>query len=110
MQSPFRAAPAQAKPDPNMTREQIEAILKTASATKDKDHALALPEGSNVTFHVAHDGASVTVQKIENVRFDGELVYAKSAKQTVALVTSDVFAMTVEGTAGAPARRPAGFL
>ncbi len=94
-----------------MTREQIEVILKTAQATKDKEGGgLTLPEGSNVTFHVAHDGASVTVQKIEGVKFDGELVFAKSAKQTVAIVTSDIFAVAVEGAGGAPARRPAGFL
>lgn len=93
-----------------MTREQIEVILKSAQAKQDKDGAHALPEGSNVTFHVSHDGASVTVQKIESVKFDGELVFAKSAKQTVALVTSDVFAVGVEGVGGAPARRPAGFL
>jgi hypothetical protein len=93
-----------------MTREQIETILKTASATKDKEGGQALPDGSSVTFHVAHDGANVTVQKIESVRFDGELVFAKSAKQTVALVASDVFAVAVEGAGGAPARRPAGFL
>ena len=92
-----------------MTREQIETILKSAQATKDKEGGVALPEGSNVTFHVAHDGASVTIQKIETVRFDGELVYARSAKQTVALVASDVFAVAVEGAGGAPARRPAGF-
>jgi hypothetical protein len=92
-----------------MTREQIEVILKNAQAKQDKEGAQALPEGSNVTFHVAHDGAAVQVAKIESVRFDGELVFAKSAKQTVALVASDVFAIAVEGVGGAPARRPAGF-
>jgi anti-sigma-K factor RskA len=93
-----------------MTREQIEAILKTAQATKDKEGGHALPEGSNVTFHVAHDGASVSIQKIEGVRFDGEILYAKSAKQTVALIASDVYAVAVEGGGGSPPRRPAGFL
>ena len=93
-----------------MTREQIETILKSAQAKSDKD-GHSLPEGSNVTFHVAHDGANVSIQKVENVRFDGELIFAKSAKQTTALVTSDVFAVSVEGgTPGAPARRPAGFM
>ena len=92
-----------------MTREQIEVILKNAQAKSDKEGGHALPEGSNVTFHVAHDGAAVQVAKIEHVRFDGELVFAKSAKQTVALVASDVFAIGVEGGGGSPARRPAGF-
>lgn len=91
-----------------MTREQIEAILKTAGAKSDKEgHSFA--EGSNVTFHVAHDGASLSFQKIENVRFDGELVYVKSSKQSLALPFTDVFAVAVEGGGNQPPRRPAGF-
>jgi len=93
-----------------MTREQIESILKTSGSKQEKDGTYALSEGSNVTFHIAHDGASVSVQKIEAVKFDGELVYAKSPKQTVAVVITDVFAIGVDGVAGVPARRPAGFL
>ncbi|MBS2015745.1 MAG: hypothetical protein JST00_22855 [Deltaproteobacteria bacterium] len=91
-----------------MTRDQIESILKTAGAKTEKD-GHGLPEGSNLTFHVAHDGASLSFQKIENVRFEGDLVYAKSAKQSIALATNDVFAVAVEGGSGAPSRRPAGF-
>lgn len=93
-----------------MTREQIEMVLKNAQATKDKEGALALPEGSNVTLHAAHDGASLACQKVESVRFEGDLVVARSAKQTVTLVVQDVFAIAVEGTSGSPARRPAGFV
>jgi hypothetical protein len=92
-----------------MTREQIEAILKTAGAKTDKD-GQSFPEGSNVTFHVAHAGASLSFQKIEHVRFEGDLVYAKSSKQSLALVFGDVFAVAVEGASGQTARRPAGFL
>lgn len=92
-----------------MTRDQIESILKTAGAKTDKE-GHGLPEGSNVTFHVSHDGASLSFQKIESVRFDGELVYAKSSKQQIALAISDVFAVALEGgSGGTPARRPAGF-
>lgn len=93
-----------------MTREQIEAILKTSQAKQEKDGGYTLPEGGNVTLHVSHDGASLMVPKVDHIRFDGELIYAKSAKMTVALVTSDVFAVGVEGAGGTPARRPAGFL
>jgi hypothetical protein len=91
-----------------MTREQIEAILKNGQAKLDKESGYALPDGSNLTFHVAHDGASLSFQKVETVKFDGELVYAKNAKQTVALVASDVFAVALEGASGQQ-RRPAGF-
>jgi hypothetical protein len=92
-----------------MTREQIEAILKTAGAKTDKE-GHSFPEGSNVTFHVAHDGASLSFQKIEHVRFEADLVYAKSSKQSLALAFADVFAVAVEGASGQTARRPAGFL
>lgn len=93
-----------------MTREQIESILKVVGAKSDKEGGFTLSEGSNVTFHVAHDGASLSFPKIESLRFDGELVYAKSSKQSIALVASDVFAVATEGGGTAPARRPAGFL
>ena len=92
-----------------MTREQIEAILKTAQGKQDKEGTYAMPEGGSVTLHVAHDGATVACQKVETVKFDGELLFAKSAKQTVVLVTSDVFAVVLEGAGGAAPRRPAGF-
>ncbi|MCL2723689.1 MAG: hypothetical protein FWD69_04545 [Polyangiaceae bacterium] len=91
-----------------MTREQIENIFTTSGAKADKD-SLALPEGSSVTFHVAHDGASLSLQKIDAVRFQGDLVFAKSSKQIVALLTEDIFAVTMEGAGGQAARRPPGF-
>lgn len=90
-----------------MTREQIEAILKSGQAKADKE-GHTLPEGSSVTFHVAHDGASLAFAKLETVRFEGELIFAKSPKQTVAIVISDVFAVALEGGTE-KARRPAGF-
>src|SRR5262245_7574440 len=90
-----------------MTREQIETILKTFQAKLDKEAGYVLPDGSNVTFHVVHDGASLAFQKLESVKFDGELLYARSSRPTLAFVTSDVFAVALEG--GGPQRRPAGF-
>lgn len=91
-----------------MTREQIEAILKSSEAKLSKESGYALPDGSNLTFHVAHDGASLSFQKLESVKFDGDLLFAKSAKQTVAIVVADVFAVALEGVT-AQQRRPAGF-
>jgi hypothetical protein len=99
---------AQGKRFDIMTREQIEVILKSGQAKAEKDGTYSVPEGSNVTFYVSHDGASLSFQKLESVKFDGELIFAKSAKQTVAIVVSDVFAVALEGGVS-PARRPAGF-
>lgn len=91
-----------------MTRDQIESILKSSGAKADKENGFALPEGSSVTLHVAHDGASLAFGKLEVVKFDGELIFAKNVKQSVALVISDVFAVALEG-GNEKARRPAGF-
>jgi hypothetical protein len=91
-----------------MTREQIEAILKNFQAKTDKDAGYVLPDGSNVTIYVAFGGASVSFPKLESVRFDGTLLFAKSNKQQVAIVASDVFAVSVEGGQNTQ-RRPAGF-
>jgi hypothetical protein len=93
-----------------MTREQIESVLKSAQGKQEKDGAYTLPEGASLSLHVAHDGASMAVQKVEGVRFDGELLWARSAKQTTTIATMDVFAVTLEGGGSTPARRPAGFV
>jgi hypothetical protein len=60
---------------------------------------------------VAHDGAAMTVPRIEALRQDGELVFARNPKRELfAVVRTDVFAIALEGepTAGKVVRR-AGF-
>jgi hypothetical protein len=93
-----------------MTGEHLDAILKTAHATKDKEGWLALPEGATMTIYVAHDGASLSVSRVEAVRTEGEIVYARTPKRELyALARTDVYAVGFDGTAaGQPARR-AGF-
>jgi hypothetical protein len=94
-----------------MTGEHLEAILKVAGAKSEKDGWQSLPEGSAMTLHVAHDGASMTVSRIDAVRQDGELVYARNPRRELfVIVRSDIFAVALEGesNAGKVARR-AGF-
>jgi hypothetical protein len=94
-----------------MTGDHLDAILKVAGAKSEKDGWLALPDGATMTLHIAHDGASMTVPRVESVRQDGELVYARNAKRELfAVVRSDVFAVALEGepAAGKVVRR-AGF-
>jgi hypothetical protein len=94
-----------------MTGEHLEAILKVAGAKGDKDGWASLPDGATMTLHVAHDGAAMTVSRIESVRQDGELVYARNPKRELfVVVRSDVFAVALEGepAAGKVVRR-AGF-
>jgi hypothetical protein len=94
-----------------MTGEHLDAILKVAGARNEKEGWLTLPDGSTMTLHVAHDGASMTVSRIEALRQEGELVYARNPKRELfVVVRSDVFAVALEADsiAGKVVRR-AGF-
>jgi hypothetical protein len=94
-----------------MTGDHLEAILKVAGAKGDREGWASLPDGSTMTFHVAHDGAAMTVPRIEAVRQEGELVYARNSKRELfVVVRTDVFAVALEGegSAGKVVRR-AGF-
>src|SRR6202012_529326 len=66
---------------PAMTGEHLDAILKAAGAKGEKDGWHVLPEGSAMTLHVAHDGASMTVSRVDAVKQDGELVYARNPRR-----------------------------
>ena len=90
-----------------MTRDQIQAILKSSGAKEEKGD-FVLPEGSSLTLHVAHDGASLTFQKIEALKFEGDLIYGRNVKATVAVVVTDIFGIMLEGGTE-KSRRPAGF-
>jgi hypothetical protein len=61
-----------------MTGEHLDAILKLAGAKSEKDGWLSLPDASTLTLHVAHDGASMTISRIDGLRQEGELVFARS--------------------------------
>lgn len=94
-----------------MTGEHLDAILKVAGAKTEKDGWQSLPEGNAMTLHVAHDGASMTVTRIDAVKQDGELVYARNPRRELSVVVrSDIFAVALEGesSAGKVVRR-AGF-
>lgn len=90
-----------------MTRDQIQAILKSSGAKEEKGEYV-LPEGSSLTLHAAHDGSSLTFQKIESLRFEGDILYGRNPKATVAVVATDIFGIMLEGGTE-KARRPAGF-
>ena len=94
-----------------MTGDHLEAILKVAGAKSEKDGWQTLPEGTTLTLHIAHDGAGMTVSRIEAIKQDGELVFARNPKRELyALARVDVYAIAFDGeaTAGKVVRR-AGF-
>jgi hypothetical protein len=85
-----------------MTGDHLDAILKTAGAKGDKDGWTVLPDGTAITLHVAHDGASMTVSRIEAIRQDGDLIFARNPKRELfVVVRSDVFAVALDGEASA---------
>ena len=94
-----------------MTGDHLESILKHAAAKGDKDGWFSLPDGGTMTRHVAHDGASMTVPRIEAIRQEGDLVYARNPKrETFVVVRSDVFSVALEGDSGTgKVARRAGF-
>ena len=92
-----------------MTGEHLEAILKNAQAKAEKDGYTVVPDGASLTLYAAHDGVSLTVSRVEALKIDGELVYARTVRrETYALARTDLFAVALEGAVGQPARR-AGF-
>lgn len=94
-----------------MTGDHLEAVLKLAGVKSDKDGWSTLPEGTTLTLHVAHDGASMSISRVEAIKQDGELLYARNPKRELyAVVRTDIFAVAVDGeaTAGKVVRR-AGF-
>ena len=92
-----------------MSPEHFDTILKNANAKGEKDGFSVLPDGTSLTFYVAHTGGSLSVTRIEAVRVDGELVHARTQKrETFTVMRSDIYAVMTEGGAGQPQRR-AGF-
>ena len=95
-----------------MAGEQLDAVLKSGSAKAGKDGFTALPEGVTLTLYLAHDGASLSVPKVEAVKNDGDLIFARTAKrETFCFAKNDVFAVATDGTATAAGETPrrAGF-
>jgi hypothetical protein len=92
-----------------MTGDHLAAILKQAQAKTDKDGWETVPEGTSLTLYLAHDGVPLNVNRISAMRFEGELIYARTAKREMyGLSRADLFAVGVEGSSNEPARR-AGF-
>ncbi len=62
-----------------------------------------------MTLYAAHDGVPLMVSRVDAVRIDGDLVYARTARrETYSLNRADLFAVALEGATGQPPRR-AGF-
>ena len=95
-----------------MTREHLLSVLRVAQAKKDdKEDSWALPEGTSLTFYVAHGGVGLSIARIEAVWMEGPIWHARihSGKRETFLVHhDDIYAAAIEGGPGAAAKR-AGF-
>lgn len=93
-----------------MKKDHLSALLAAAEATPTDDGWMKAPEGKHLTLHVAASGASLTVSRIESLRLDGELVYARTTRgELYVLAIVDVFAGAIEEPAGNKGRK-AGFV
>jgi len=93
-----------------MTQEQLDAILKEFGVKPDKDGFLTMPEGALLTLHVAHGGASLSVARVDAVRIESGLVYARTPRREVhAFAREDVYAVASEGGGGTQTARRPGF-
>ena len=91
-----------------MKDEHFDSILKSHAKT-DKEGWQVMPEGIFLTFYLAHEGVSLSLSRIEAVRQEGDLLYARGLQRALfALEKKDIFVVAVEGSKSQPVRR-AGF-
>lgn len=93
-----------------MTHDMLKTVLTSAEAREEGGWSL-MPSGRTLSLYVAHDGVSLTVQKIEAVQLAHGLVHARNNKgETFLLALEDLFAAAFDAAAEAKAARKAGFL
>jgi hypothetical protein len=92
-----------------MTEAQFVVLLKAADTKKAADGWQTMPEGRHMTLHVASNGASMSIARIEKLRLADGVVQARTSRDEVYIISlEDVFA----GAAEAPLKgtRKAGFV
>jgi hypothetical protein len=91
-----------------MTGDHLAALLNFAEAKKGSDGWYSLGQRSLV-LHAAYNGSALSFGRIESLRRDEELVFAKSSRGEVhVFLLADVFAGTVESSK--EKSRKAGFM
>lgn len=81
-----------------MTSEHLTALLSFAEAKKGSEGWYSLGQRSLV-LHVAYNGSALSFSRIESLRSDDGMIFAKTARGEVhVLLLADVFAGTVEST------------
>src|SRR5690606_22701828 len=65
---------------PDMTQEHLSAVLATAQAQAGKDGWSTLGEDRTLTLYVANQGVSLNIARIEAVRTEGALLFARNQR------------------------------
>lgn len=93
-----------------MNQDEFSLITK-GFKSKESGGFSTLAEGSQLTVHVAHAGAALSVSKVDGYRLESSLLILRTVKkETFHVRLDDVFAIAAEGAAGGgPARKPVGF-
>ncbi|MBK8253400.1 MAG: hypothetical protein IPK82_12130 [Polyangiaceae bacterium] len=101
---------ARAGKNPRMTHDMLKAVLSEAQS-KEQDGWSVLESGRLLSLYAAHDGVSLTVQKIEAVRVAHTVVYARNTKgETFLIALEDLFAAAFDAGSESKTARKAGFL
>lgn len=91
-----------------MERTHLNNILTEIAQATERDGWFEPPTGKTMTLYANRNGASVSANKVNAVRIDGELVQARTSRgETYILYLNDIFAAIVEGTS--ETKRKAGF-
>lgn len=92
----------------SMKQEQLESFLASVPVEAGDDGWSQAPAERNITLYAAHGGVPLTVSKVDAVKLDGELVWARTPKGgTYQLLLDDLFALAVDAPQNA--ERKAGF-
>ena len=80
-----------------MAKHIVDAVLKQAGARNEEGWQI-LPDGHSLTLHVAKDGASLNIPRVEAVAFEEALLKARTKSGEVFVVLlEDVFAAASVG-------------
>ncbi len=94
-----------------MTHDMLKTVFESADA-KEKDGWFSAGEDRLFSLYAAHDGVSLTIQKIETLKHSHGILHARNAKgETFLLALEDVFAVAFDGgSSPTTVARKAGFL
>lgn len=91
-----------------MTPEHLSAVLATAKAQPAEEGWSTLEGDRTLTLYVANQGVSLNISRIEALRTDDKLLFARNQRGEIFVLSLvDVFAAAVEGAKSSA--RMAGF-